>query len=190
MKGLSSFDQPHAALWRATYGTPSLARQPGWIKNLLGGWELFTVVLLKSGTPFTVRSGSDAPGFGNVDGSGSDRVNVLDPSVLGRVIDHPDTSREMLPTSAFGFIGPQDVRGDIGRNTFRKDGIRNINFALARRWPFGGDNEVSLRAESINFFNTPQFAEPGRNVSNDNFAAITNTLNDGRTFRFTLRIGF
>ncbi|MDE0436644.1 MAG: hypothetical protein OXH92_21825 [Bryobacterales bacterium] len=190
MKGLSSFDQPHAALWRATYGTPSLAKQPGWIKNLLGGWELFTVVLLKSGTPFTVRSGSDAPGFGNVDGSGSDRVNVLDPSVLGRVIDHPDTSRQMLPTSAFGFISPQDVRGNIGRNTFRKDGIRNINFALARRWPFGGDNEVSLRAESINFFNTPQFAEPGRNVSNDNFAAITNTLNDGRTFRFTLRIGF
>ena len=136
------------------------------------------------------QSGSDGPGFGNVDGSGSDRVHVIDSSVLGRTIDHPDTSQQKLPASAFAFIQPNELRGNIGRNTFRKDGIQNINFALSRRWAFGGDNDVTLRAESINFFNTPQFAEPGREVSNENFGAITNTLNDGRTFRFTLRFGF
>lgn len=190
MKGLSSFDQPHAALWRATYETPGLARQPGWVKNAFGAWELFTVLLLKSGTPFTVSSGSDGPGFGNVDGSGSDRVHVVDPSVLGRTIDHPDTSRRMLPASAFAFMKPTELRGNIGSNTFRKDDIQNINFALSRRWTFAGDNDVTLRAESINFFNTAQFAEPGREVSNENFGTITNTLNDGRTFRFTLRFGF
>ena len=190
MKGLSSFDQPHAALWRATYETPGLARQPGWVKNAFGAWELFTVLLLKSGTPFTVSSGSDGPGFGNVDGSGSDRVHVVDPSVLGRTIDHPGTSRRMLPASAFAFMKPTELRGNIGRNTFRKDSIQNINFALSRRWAFAGDNDVTLRAESINFFNTAQFAEPGREVSNENFGTITNTLNDGRTFRFTLRFGF
>jgi len=41
-----------------------------------------------------------------------------------------------------------------------------------------------LRAESINLFNTPQFAEPGTELANGNFGQITNTLNDGRTFRF------
>ena len=190
MKGRSSFDQPHASLWRVTYETPGLSTQPGWIKGAFGAWELFTVALIKSGTPFTVSSGSDGPGFGNVDAAGSDRVHVLDPSVLGRAIDHPNTSRRMLPASAFAFMNPADLRGNIGRNTFRKDGIQNVNFALARRWPFRGDNEVSLRAEAINFLNTPQFAEPGRALSNDNFGFITNTLNDGRTFRFTLRFGF
>jgi hypothetical protein len=42
----------------------------------------------------------------------------------------------------------------------------------------------------VNFFNTPQFAGPGDNLAAPNFAQITNTLNDGRTFRFTLRLAF
>jgi hypothetical protein len=47
-----------------------------------------------------------------------------------------------------------------------------------------------VRAESVNFFNTPQFADPGHELTLPNFGQITNTLNDGRTFRFTLRMGF
>ena len=49
---------------------------------------------------------------------------------------------------------------------------------------------LTVRAESVNFFNTPQFAGPGDNLASPNFGQITNTLNDGRTFRFTLRLGF
>jgi len=44
--------------------------------------------------------------------------------------------------------------------------------------------------ESINLFNTPQFAEPGTDLANGNFGHITNTLNDGRTFRFQLRLAW
>jgi hypothetical protein len=43
--------------------------------------------------------------------------------------------------------------------------------------------------ESINLSNTPQFAEPGTTLTDPNFGVITNTLNDGRTFRVTLRLG-
>ena len=43
---------------------------------------------------------------------------------------------------------------------------------------------------SINFFNAPQFAEPGRTLAAADFGQITNTLNDGRTFRFLLRFAF
>ncbi len=52
------------------------------------------------------------------------------------------------------------------------------------------DYQLTFRAESVNFFNTPQFAAPGDALAAPNFGQITNTLNDGRTFRFTLRIGF
>ncbi len=190
LKGLSSFDQRHAALWRLTYRTPKLASGHRWMRQALGSWELFAVVLLKSGAPFTVNSGSDGPGFGNVDGAGGDRPNLLDPSVLGRSVDHPDTSTRQLPASAFGFIEPGEQRGSIGRNTFHKDGIRNINAAVSRRWPFGGEKTLTFRAESLNFLNVPQFAEPGKELTNPNFGVITNTLNEGRTFRFLLQLGF
>jgi hypothetical protein len=148
------------------------------------------IALVKTGTPFNVQSGSDGPGFGNVDGNGADRPNLLDASILGRKISDPDTSRQLLPRSAFQFIQPTDQRGNLGRNVFRKGGIHNVNASLQRSWGFKKDLRLTFRAESINLFNTPQFAEPGFELANPNFGAITNTLNEGRTFRFTLQVGW
>ena len=190
MKGLSSFDQPHAFLWSMTYETPALRTWGRWARAAFGDWQVSSVALFKKGTPFSLRSGSDGPGFGNVDGASSDRPNILDPSILGRTIGHPDTSRQQLPVTAFGFIQPTEDRGNIGFNTFRKDGIGNVNAALSRNWPLGSDKTLTLRGESINLFNTPQFAEPGRALTSPDFGQITNTLNDGRTFRFLLRFAF
>jgi hypothetical protein len=189
MKGLSTFDQPHALLWRLTYTTP-VAGRVRWLSKVGGGWSFAAVTLLKSGTPFNVVSGSDGPGFGNVDGNGGDRPNVLDPSILGRTISHPDESRRLLPRSAFAFIRPTDARGNLGRNVFRKAPIRNVNASLARTWAFRRDIRLSFRAESLNLFNTPQFAEPGFELANPNFGFITNTLNVGRNFRFLLQVGW
>ncbi len=190
MKGLSPFDQRHAMLGRVTYETPALGASTGWWKQAFENWQVSSVVLLKTGTPFTVCAGSDGPGFGNVDGASSDRPNLLDPSVLGRTIGHPDTSEDLLPASAFGYIGPNELRGNLGSNTFHKDGITNVNAALSKNWPLGQEKILALRAEAINLFNKPQFAEPGRALTSPNFGQITNTLNDGRTFRFLLRFAF
>ena len=119
-----------------------------------------------------------------------DRPNLLDTSILGRTIGHPDTSVQRLPTAAFFFMQPTDDRGNLGRNTFRKGGIYNVNASLARTWSLSSEKSLTFRAESINLFNTPQFAEPGNSLGLPNFGQITNTLNDGRTFQFLLRFGF
>ncbi|MEO7653651.1 MAG: TonB-dependent receptor, partial [Bryobacteraceae bacterium] len=189
LKGPSAFDQSHSFLARVTYLTPSITGRAA-VRRILGRWSLSAVLLAKTGSPFTVFSGSDGPGFGNVDGSSSDRPNLLDPSILGRIVGHPDTSRLLLPRSAFGFIRPTDVRGNLGVGTFRRAGIHNVNAGVSRSWTLGSDRSLSLRAESINFFNSPQFAEPGTDVTSPSFGQITNTLNDGRTFQFQLRLRF
>ncbi len=183
MRALSDFDQPHSFLWRITYTVPSFSR-------IIGGWQVSSVTLVKSGTPFNVITGSDSPGYGNVDGNGSDRPNILDPTILGRTIGNPDTSLSLLPRSAFSFIVPGAEAGDIGRNTFRKGGIANVNAAIARTWRVHSEKQLTFRAESINLFNTPQFAAPGLELAQPNFGQITNTLNDGRTFRFLLQFAF
>lgn len=189
MRGLSTFDQPHSFLARATVSAPP---RPGatWMARVWRGWQLSSFLLLKSGTPFTVQSGGDGPGYGNVDGNGADRPNIVDPSILGRAIGNPDTSRALLPRSAFTYMQPTDERGNLGRDTFRKGGIANVNAALARTWTVAGERRLTLRAESVNLTNTPQFAEPGFELANPNFAQITNTLNDGRTFRLQLLVGW
>ena len=69
LKGRSDFDQPHSFRARFSYETPAPASARRWVRALAGGWTFSTIVLLKSGTPFTVYTGSDAPGYGNVDGT-------------------------------------------------------------------------------------------------------------------------
>jgi hypothetical protein len=190
LKGPSPFDQRHAWLTRASWSTPRLAARLGRLARWWGQWDASAVLLLKTGTPFSVITGSDAPGYGNVDGDQGDRPHLVDPSVLGRTINHPDTSRARLPAAAFRFMLPTEPRGNLGSGTFRKDGIANVNAALARSFSIGGDRKLLLRAESINLLNTPQFAEPWRELSSPSFGAITNTLNDGRAFRLQLRVTF
>ncbi len=183
LKALSDFDQPHAFLSRGTYNLPRLPKR-------LGAWSLNGVFLAKHGTPYNLRSGSDAPGFGNADGVSGDRPDIVDPSILGRTIGHPDRSRQLIPKSAFAFMPEGADRGNVGRNVFRRGPIRNLNASLEGAWVLPRDTRLTLRAESINLSNTPQFAEPGTALTDPNFGVITNTLNDGRTFRLVLRFGF
>jgi hypothetical protein len=49
---------------------------------------------------------------------------------------------------------------------------------------------ATFRAESINFFNTPQFAYLNPDLSSPAFGEITNTLDDSRSFQFTLELQF
>ncbi len=190
LKGPSAFDQSHAAMLRFQYAIPAPASANRLLRGAVNGWRVSGVFLAKTGLPFTVIAGSDGPGFGNVDGSNGDRPNLLDPAILGRSIDNPDTSRARLPRSAFAFITATQSRGSLGFNTFRRGGIRNMNAALARTWTLHSDWHATLRAESINFFNTPQFADPNPDLSSPAFGQITNTLNDGRSFQFTVQLQF
>ena len=180
LKGPSAFDQSHAALVRWRYEAAPRVR-------LVHGWNVQAVFLAKTGVPFSVITGSDAPGFGNSDGNNGDRPHVVDPAVLGRTIGNPDTARALLPLSAFRFLSPGDARGNLGQNTFRRGGIRNLNASLGRTWRVYKERNLSFRAESINLTNTPQYAEPNNDMTNPAFGLITNTLNDGRTLQFTLQ---
>src|SRR5262249_57934066 len=110
--------------------------------------------------------------------------------ILGRTIGNPDTSRQLLPRAAFAFMAPTDERGNLGRNTFRKGPIHNVNAAVSRSWKLDRELRLSFRAGSVNLFTTPQSAEPGADLSNPNFGQITNTLNDGRTFRLQLQLAW
>jgi hypothetical protein len=177
-KGLSNFDAKHAVALRWLYDLP-------W-----QGLQLSGISTFRSGTPFTLYIGSDAPGFGNVDGSGGDRPNLLDPSILGLTIGHPDVAPLILSRDKFSTLTPPQQQGSLGRNVMRKAPIANWNLALQKSWRLRSLREATLqlRGEAYNGFNTPQFDEPQRNITSPAFGKITNTLNDGRVFQLGLRV--
>jgi hypothetical protein len=189
-KGLSDFDSPHALSFHYVWDLPSPAGAPQWLRAAASRWQVSGANLWKKGVPMTFFIGSDAPGFGNVDGSASDRPHVIDPTVLGAVATHPDTAPLIFSRDRFDFIHPGEARGSVGRNTFRKARIWNWNAAVSRQFRMMQDWIAQLRFEAFNLSNTPQFDEANRNLSNPAFGKITNTLNDGRIMQAGVQVTF
>jgi len=189
-KGLSNFDSPHALTMYYGWDVPVPGEMPGWLRPLAANWQLGGTHLWKKGTPYTMYIGSDAPGFGNVDGSASDRPHILDPSILGSVSSHPDTTPLVITRERFAYIRPGEAAGSLGRNTFRKARIWNWNAYLSRQFRLPHDWMGQVRLEAFNLSNTPQFDEAQHNLSNPAFGKITNTLNDGRILQAGLRLSF
>lgn len=190
-KALSDFDSTHSLVLYYSYDLPR-SPAPRLLSWLVNGWKLSGAALVKTGTPFTILTGSDAPGFGNVDGVVSERPNLLDPSILGKTVGDPDTAQLILKRDRFSYLAPGQLAGTLGRNAFRKDGIRNVNAALSKQYRLGvrGEHTLSLRAEAFNLTNHPQFDAPLYLLTNPSFGKIINTLNNGRVVQLSVRFGF
>jgi hypothetical protein len=189
-KGYSNFDSPHAFTASYSYQVPLARTAAPWVRSVLGGWTLAGVNLWKKGTPTTLYIGSDGPGFGNVDGGPSERPNILDPSILGATISHPDEAPGILRRDRFAYITPGENRGNLARGSFRRARIWNWNGSLVKQINMPKEWTGQIRAEIYNLSNTPQFDEPQRNLSAPSFGKITNTLNDGRVFQLGFRLLF
>lgn len=206
-KGLALFDTPQVLTISYAYRLPFFTRSGGWVAAMAKGWQISGTTLFQSGVPFHFHTGSDGPGYGNVDGDVQDRPNISNPSLLGKSFDNPDAVTALLGAGTcrppgtdglpylhcqyFDTNIPPGGRGNLGMNTFRKDGTANWNVAFGKSFrPGAGEHSVDFRTEFINFFNTPQFDKPGVQLALATFGRITNTVNKGRQVQFTLKLNF
>ncbi|MSO21638.1 MAG: TonB-dependent receptor [Acidobacteria bacterium] len=194
LKAVENFDTPHAFSLTFRHQLPTALLGSGLVNKIVGGWRSSGTLTLRSGTPYMLHTGSDAPGFGNVDGIGQERPNILKPAIIGKSVDHPDTSTTILRKEYFDTNLPVGGRGNLGFNSFRTDGTTNMNFAVEREFALrrGGDQFPSLqfRAEFFNFFNHAQFDSYAPHVANEIFGKITNTVNRGRVTQLFMRLRF
>ena len=188
LRGLERWDTPHALTFGYRYEFPWFRRREGMRSLLLGGWRISGTTTLRSATPQHMHTGSDAPGFGNVDGVAGDRPNLLNPAILWKSLDHPDRVGNIFRPEYFDTNIPPGGRGNLGYQTFRNDGMHNWNFAAEKEFPIREAAEVQFRAEFINFFNHPHFDEVNHDIASENFATITNTANRGRLVQLLLRL--
>ena len=195
-RGLSRFHTPHRFTLLSTYKIPSFSKG-GWfdsgglrLNRIFEDWTIATVLKLASGTPFTITS----TGFDdiNFDGFIEARPVILDPSILGRHIDDPATSRTLLPASAFRRPTVNDYGCCIvGRNTFFADTLKRVDFGVYRvfRMPYNENHRLNLRVDFFNAFNTVQLGFPNADVTTSTFGAITgfNSTYTPRNIQLSLR---
>ena len=165
------FHTPHRFTLNGSYRLPFLNDRTDFLGTAFGGWMLSGVVKIISGTPFTITATAVDLDF---DGFGESRPVVIDRSVLGARVDDRDTSRDVLPASAFRPVAFGDSIDDlVPRNAFYGDGVRTVDLALSKifRLPWSGD-DLSVRIEGFNVFNQVQFGFPITNINDVNFGVI------------------
>jgi outer membrane receptor protein involved in Fe transport len=187
-RALSRFHTPHRFTMYGTYRLPFFSGNKGFLGQAFGGWQFSAVTKLAKGTPFTVTTTALDLNF---DGFSESRPVILDPTILGRSVNDPLTSRISLPRSAFRVLTSADVNTPIlGRNTFFLDGVKNVDFGIAKVFamPWEG-HRITLRADMFNAFNHVQYGFPSSVITNTNFGAITSvaTLYAPRNIQVSLR---
>ena len=170
--GPSAFD-----VRRRFVGLFALDVPAGPLPRVVAGWRVAGIVILQSGSPFTVvYGGPDTSGFNQqtqgISPDGGNRPNVVKPGPLPENNRNPDAA---FDTSWFApNLAGQD--GTSGRNAYRGPALSNTNFSVSKSFPLGDAVRLQFRTDFFNLFNHSNFANPIADLNNANFGRITQTL--------------
>ncbi len=122
--------------------------------------------------------------------------NQQRPNVSGTPAVFGDIGPGQLYFDTAAFSAPdQNTWGNITRNgSIRGPGFWNIDLSLVKRMHFGSRVVAELRADAINAFNHPIFANPNGAFGSATFGQVTGTPGDQaytpRLVRFGVRLIF
>jgi len=180
--GNAGFDVRHKLAMNIIWQIPYEPANP-WLRNTIGGWQLNTITVWQSGTPFTVTCNAAYPTCDfNADGNNNDRVNL--PSFgtkLGSISDE-----QWLAGGLMAVDFPRPAPGTLGtlpRNPFYGPGYFSSDFSLFKNITLhmfsGRSQTVQLRVEAYNVFNTLNLANPNTNTAATTFGRVTNIRSPG-----------
>jgi hypothetical protein len=181
----STGDIPHSfgasLVWDLPYGA-GRGRQPrGIVGALASHWSVGTVMTLQSGVPVAVTQ-ANSLGYA---GFTTQRPNLVGDPQLPADERSP---AHWFNTAAFATAN-QFSLGTASRNPVRGPSYRDVDLAVMRLVPIGGDRSVELRAEVFNLLNTVNFGAPAATLGAANFGTITSAL-DPRVVQLAVKLAF
>ena len=168
-----------------------LSHSPGFVNEIIGGWQLSPVINVSSGLPFTLSAqnsassvgASNAPFYPNGDPRGlKTHLGAFDPINHRRSFyQSVETGNNTLcpskndptGTPAGGFSCPAlDQIGNVGRNSNFGPGFFNTDLAVQKNFPIKESVSALFRMDAFNVFNHINAANP--NTGNvDSTAFVT-----------------
>jgi hypothetical protein len=191
-RGVLGFDRTQVLTAAATFDLPfgkgkSMLSQ-GVGGAIAGGWQINALFSAYTGLPFSPYADGaslNAPQNAQV----ADQVveNVQRLGGIGVGTPYYDRAAFRAVTEA--------RFGTASLNSLRGPGLVNCDLGIFRAFPITERVSIQFRAEAFNFTNTPHFENPGQSNSNNSvnnagFLYIASALQDQRTIRFGLRLGF
>ncbi|HEY2946547.1 MAG TPA: hypothetical protein VGN09_29205, partial [Vicinamibacteria bacterium] len=187
-RGLMEIHRKHIFNTSLVLVLPELEDKSGFVKNVLGGWEVATIAQASSGRPVTVFTGS-IPGLsGRVSGTGytgNQRPN--------RVVDQPcrvtgGLPEQFLNPAAWTLVGFQlGTFGNSGRGVCEGPNFAQVDASLYKNIKISPRVKAQLRFEVFNVFNRVNFMSVGLNNS---LSPTSVTLDTGRAATATTITAF
>ncbi|MEJ7606657.1 MAG: TonB-dependent receptor [Bryobacteraceae bacterium] len=186
--GNADGDVRHILQFDYVYEIPALPLIP---KLVGGGWQVNGITVMRTGFPLTGMSCACDP---LQVGSFTSRPDLV-PGVPTRPANYSVPTNQL---NRAAFTAPPVGRvGNLGRNVLRGPSAVNFDFSLFKTFPITERQRVEFRAETFNIFNTPQFGNPGGNITAAaNFGRSLGTISTSsgfgtnRQMQFALRYMF
>jgi carboxypeptidase family protein len=172
-RAVAGFDRTHNisiyGVLQLPFGKGERWAQTGIANAILGGWQINPLINYLTGLPFSVT----CPGSLNAVGSTQTCDLVAPFHVLNNKPNRDgicalgDLSCKYFDPSSFAAplitSNANAHFGNTNRNQFRGPGYFATNLSLARQFKLTERFALQLRADAINFTNTPHFANPTAN---------------------------
>ncbi len=185
---LSPFDVRHNVALSGDYELPFgrgkrfLGRANRFTDAAIGGWQLQSIIVLRSGTPYTPIVSADRANTG----VGSQRPNI-NPSG-----GNPNFKRSLtswFDKSAY-VVAPIYSYGQVRANTLRSDFFRQYDASLFKNFAMPRESVLSFRAEFFNLPNTTSFSAPNSTIDATAGGQVTSTSVPSRDIQFALKYNF
>jgi hypothetical protein len=139
---------------------------------VIGGWQVSSILTLRSGGPITFTDNSsiiNAP-------SNTETPNQIAPI---QILHGINTGNPWFSTSSFG-TPVTGTFGTLGRAAISGPGEFRLDMHLSRIIDIKERYHIQIRADAINFTNTPYFSNPAVSHSTtSSFSYITGTVGSG-----------
>ena len=152
-------------------------------RALLGGLQIAGTGQFQTGQPFTVNSIFDV----NLDGNLTDRLDNTNGIEVTGIDQQP---LRLTAANTATMLAPVGQDGRIGRNSFRAGKMLDLNLAVIKRFAFSSTQNLTLRADFLNFINRANFAVPVRLLEAPGFGRATDTIAPGRRILIALKYSF
>ncbi|MCD9185900.1 MAG: carboxypeptidase regulatory-like domain-containing protein [Pyrinomonadaceae bacterium] len=179
--GPSDINRPHIFVAQMIYYLPKFKGSNAFIENVIGGWEIASIVQASSGTSLTTNLNAtglsylipNGGGFGTqslsggVSGTGSSQANLRPNRVEGVpcTVTNGDGTTFINP-NAFTLVGLRiGQNGNASRGSCQGSPTKNVDFSIYKNFSpswlkesfFGERANLQFRFEFFNAFNTAQF---------------------------------
>jgi hypothetical protein len=198
-KGVCDYDLPSVFTGSFDYQLPVgrgkqfLSHAPGYVNQVLGGWELAGVLTLRSGLPFTPTINGDVANTGV---SNQRPLVVGTPTIVGQpscwfYISANPSCVALDPSGTNAFAAPATYTyGNSGRNILRANALKQLDFTLLKTFAVRERMGFEFRAEIFNILNHPVFAAPSTAINSSSGAQVSSTLNAARIIQLALKFRF